>query len=110
MIVANKPEYVTVVMTNSKPMGPGEKKVDLSGAPSGETAGEIIARCQAGQDSVNWLIDSDGMVYELAGWERATPQNPDAYVVRLVMPVSGEQQQSLTWLLGQLERKKGVSW
>ena len=103
-----RPDVVTVVTQNLRPMDPGARKLVLDSGRRGETSGDILAQCQAGEDMVNWLIDTDGTVYELAGWAKAVPGLSDAYVVRLVAGRSDEQTRSLTWLLDQLSRKKGV--
>jgi hypothetical protein len=110
-MTSTRPEYViAVTQAATRRMPPDARKLVLDAGSQGETAGEIVARCQAGEDSANWLIDTDGTVYELAGWERATLAYPDAFVIKLVMPGSDEQTRSLSWLTGQLARKKGVSY
>lgn len=84
------------------------RKVMLT--PAQGPVGEIINRVQGlgSPETYNFLIDSDGAVYELTGWERAA-LDPGMYTVGMVDAMTESQYQSLNWLLGQLIRKKGVN-
>jgi hypothetical protein len=105
-----RPEYLYIPTQNARPMAPGTKRLILDAGEQGETAGEILARCQTGDDCVNWLIDTDGTIYEVAGWDRAVLEFPNAYVIRLVAVSSKAQTYSLGWLLGQLSHKREIEF
>lgn len=105
-----RPEYIVALTQNALGRMTEPKEIVLQA--SEDDAGEILERCQADQDHVNWLIDLDGTVYELEGWDRAVPEHPDGYVVRLVREpgdYSDPQRRALDWLIGQIRRKRQVS-
>jgi hypothetical protein len=106
-----RPFYVNVITQNSVGgMTEGAHLVMLSPAPG--PVGEAVARVQSigSPESYNWLIDADGAVYELTGWDRAA-LDPGVYLVGMIdaTETTPAQYQALNWLLGQLIRKKGVN-
>lgn len=109
----SRPEYVIAVTPTRGLLRPGAFKAGVIGLRTGESLGEIIARCQANDESYNWLVDRDGTVYELAGWDRASSVSSEYYTVGVLQSMAGDtadaEYQSLRWLLRQLAVKKGVN-
>lgn len=112
-VAMNRPEYVVAVTPTTGLLRPGVYKAGVIGLRTGESVGEIIARCQAKEESYNWLVDRDGKVYELAGWDRASSVTNEQYTVGVVQSMAGDtsdaEYESLRWLLRQLAVKKGVN-
>jgi hypothetical protein len=121
MAVAEKPEYVIAITANSPGVMHNPRTVMLrgsrSGKPGNEAEGaEAVSRSQAvgSGESYNWLIDFDGTIYELTGWDRAAwGMRAGSYVICLSQPLASDgirpaQYESLSWLMLRLERKKGI--
>lgn len=120
LVTASKPEYVIAITQNSPgQLDPGVLSVLLKGTRSGQfgnpkEGAEAVARCQAGDgESYNWLIDTDGTIFELTGWDRAASGSPDVYVIGLAQPtvqdpIRDRQYKSLEWLMRQLQMRRGV--
>lgn len=106
----SRPEYV-IAVTNAPahglPAGAKEMHVGYVAGPVGEALAS--AQTPGSEEEFNWLIGPDGTVYELLGWDRATSTLASAYVVGLVRPESDEQRRSLDWLIGQVNRKRGIT-
>jgi len=109
-LALSRPEYVIAVTSTPArqlPAGPRDMHVGYVSGPVGEALAS--AQTPGSEEEFNWLIDTEGTVYELHGWDRATVSIPTAYVVGLVRPESDEQRRSLDWLIGQVKRKRGIA-
>jgi hypothetical protein len=103
-----------VVTQNSRgQLRPDTDEINLVAAEA--PVGEVLRRCQdlGSDEGYNWVIDTDGSVYELAGWDRSAVGYPDGYAICLVLEHAGDypevQRQSLEWLINQLARKRGIT-
>jgi hypothetical protein len=109
----SRPEYVIAFTPTAGRLAPGVFKAGVIGIQTGETGGEVLARCQSREESYNWLVDKDGKVYELAGWDRASSITDQYYTVGVVQSMAGdttdEAYASVRWLLRQLANKKGIN-
>jgi hypothetical protein len=121
MVTMARPDYVTAITQNSPgKLEPGTKSVVLQGTGSGrkgnraEGTEAVAMYVQYGSGvSANWVIDYDGTIYEITGWDRAAWSYPADYVIALAQPTTFEQikepqYQALDWLIYQLEMRKGV--
>jgi len=110
--VSYRPEYIVAVTQNSPGrLGSEVTNVTLDMAPIGLSAGEMVSGAQSpgSEAGYNWVIDTDGTIYELTGWDRAAPGHLDEYFIGLVSgDQTGRQRLAIDWLLEQLKRKKGV--
>ena len=117
-----RPEYVIAVTQNSPgKMLPGVQTVQLRGSRSGKPGNkaegaEVVARSQSqgSDEGYNWIVDTDGTIYELTGWERAAPNSEHEYVICLAQPMPADplteaQYTALNWLMSRLEAKKNIA-
>ena len=109
MTVTDRPRYVNVLTPPEPPLPPEVRDVEVVSVEG--PSGTVLAACQAAgtEEGYNWLVDTTGTVYELSGWDKASPSARAHYLIGYVLPVSPEQKEAMTWLLGQLARKKNVT-
>lgn len=109
-----RPKYTVATTQNAGGKMPENvHQVWVDRTESEKSGAEIVSECQfPGQGSANWVIDRDGEIYELAGWDRTSLVHADAFYVKMVTdpeaPMSEEQIKAYSWLMGQLARKRGV--
>jgi hypothetical protein len=119
-VATDRPDYVIAITPNSPGPLENPRAVMLRGTRSGKPGNskegaEAVARSQApgSMESYNWLIDTDGTVFELTGWERAAWSMKSSYVVGLAQATAADlitdrQYASLDWLMQQIEHKKQI--
>jgi len=121
MVAMDRPEYTVAVTQNvSGPIAPDVHSVLLRGTRSGKRGNkaegaEAVAEYQqqGSHKAANWLIDANGEIFELAGWDRAAGDSRGEYVIYLAQPtpeepLSQEQYHSLGWLMDRLTARKNI--